>query len=1031
MTDLVVGIRLKAEGGGQVAGEARISEQAIEGVTRSADQFSRRLQATADDSRQSLRSIATESFQTGQAVQQHFSEAADRTRTLGAELRGARREISTLLALGDLQRVAGDILDFGDVVVAIYAGRAVTAIGSFVSAQVASVGALAQDRTAALESAVAHEARAAALNHATQSGLAGVAATGAQVEKMREEAVAASAAATAERARAASLTLGARAMSVLGGPAGLIMLGVSALSFWAIKARAAASETDALSKANSRLAESATKITRQGLAEQIVALEDMNDLYTKGSSAGNAAQRSVLDELISKNEARIAALKGQIDSLIAADERVNAIAAGGRKPSSSSGGSGRSGQTTAEWATEQAIALQRQLEDEGARVTASVRADYEILNDEVARYYGLLNADAISQETFNRLIEQSGLKFSGYSDRVGEFNKLIAEIDPALANAQRYLADYDLLASQITDPARLEAARDALIALRFKGEDVEKPAQQAADQVAQIYEDTASSIRSAFRDTFRSVFDDGRSGFKDFGDLMRDVFKDTRDVFKDMLADMATLAIAQPVIVPMVAGLGSMLGLQNSAQAAIIQQLGGGAVNPALAGAAGSSLGFSMLGTFGSGLAATLPGFLGGAGGGFGAASTLAGTAGGFAGAGALAGAALPWVAGAAILDKVTGGGLFGTDWKTKDAGLDLSISGGSVAGQEFTRQKKKRSLFRGSRSRTTFGDIDADLLTSLNDSLDVGIDALLAGAAGLGADAAEQILAGFSSQTRLSLKGKSDEEAQQLVQEWLDKTLVDMARAVTQDTRFSGLLIDATKEMAEALFTLGEFFAADPIRDFSEQQRLASRTLKQQFEEQGSALMDLARAYDGSTLATQELAAATQERYQMELALLQQISSVRAGVDSLIGGSVESIRESVMSPEQLYDYLRGQAETLAEQLTSATDPAAIEQLVSKIDTLTSRAYGLVPEDGRAEFAQQFIDFYDGVQASAQSRLDGVEQTVLQTHTDTAQIIQDMMERASARLEAAAAKQEAAALVTERAAAALEAATNNYYRYVR
>lgn len=962
----------------------------------------------------------------GRSIQQNFDRASDSTRTLQTEVRNARRDISALLAIGELQKVTGEFVDLGNVVTAVFAGRIVGSLALYAKETLSTVSATLSQRSAALEAVAATTAHHRAL---AQQYAAAVAATGANSvysQYLREQIALSNAAAIQARAHAASLGVLSAVMRTLGGPIGLITLGATALSFWAMRAKDARAETEGLASASDRLAKSARDM-RAELAQQnsesrfisaeIARLERENERLPVSieTETFRASNQRKIDDL----RRRRAALTGETQRW--AQEQADAARAKLATPNSG----GRTGQTTAEWAAEQAINLQRQLALEGARATESMRADYEILQDEIRTYIGLLTNEKIGQETFNRLVEASGQKFSGYSSRVGEFNKLLAEMDPAMANAQKYLADYDLLAASITDPARLEQARDTLIALRFSTSDIEDPAQKSAAVVAQIYEDTASSIRSAFRDTFRSVFDDGLSGFRDFGQRML-------NVFKDMLADMLTLSIARPVIVPVVAGLGGLLGVSGAAQAGVIQQLGGGlGVGSSLIGAGGFLGGLGAFGTaLGGGVSAGLSG-------GFGAASTIfnggatlgAGAAGWGATIGSFAGAALPWVAGAAILDSITGGGLFGTGWKTRDAGLDLRVGDGDITAREYENQKKKKALFGGSKKRTVFSAADSDLLEGINATLDAGIQQILAGAGGLGVTAAQQILDGFSSQTYLSLKGKSADEAKAAVEEWLDNTFTEMARAVVKNSSFAGLLIDANSETVKNLFGIGTYLGASPLADAAEITRRAQMTLKEQYDEQRKSVEALIRTYDGGMAATQALATATQERYQMEIALLQQIGSIKLGVQDVLGGSIESIRQSVMSPDALYAYLTNQAQTLYGQIGAATDPTVIQNLVTRIDQLTNQAYNLIPGGSQPVYAQEYIDFLSGVSTSSESRLDQLAQSVQDSHGELAEAIRGSMEKASERLQAAAARQEAAAAAAEAAAKAIERTMINYYRF--
>ena len=517
----------------------------------------------------------------------------------------------------------------------------------------------------------------------------------------------------------------------------------------------------------------------------------------------------------------------------------------------------------------------------------------------------------------------------------------------------------------------------------------------SSGQTAQIFRDTASGIRGAFRDTFRDVFDNGIQGFDRFGDRML-------DLFKNLLAEMAVLAIARPVIVPLAAGLGSALGVPAAAQQSVLGNLGGGA-----GAAAGGGALASAAPAIGSALGAYL---------------LRESIGGGSSRRGNLSLFNTP----AALLDRVTGGGLLGTKFSTRDAGLDLSVGGGGVGVTEFEFQKRKRGLFRGSKSRTLTSAGDPELIAALNDSLQAGAAHILAGAAGLGAASAQSVLASFTATTRLSLAGKSQEEVAAALEAWLDTTIGDMARRILSSTRYGALVKNASRDMIDALFALGAFFESNPLADAAEEMRLASRTIKQAYDEQRISIVALARGFDGSTASAQRLATATAERYQLEKQLFAQISGTRDSVRGLLTSSIQDIRESVMSPSQLADFLSNQAETLAEELKTATDPARVGELVEQINTASTRAYGLIPNEAQGLAAGGFVDFLSGVQVTADDRLRAIQDATQQNHRDLSRIIEDSLSRAAGRLEAAARAQENAANII---VATLGQQTGEYYSY--
>lgn len=114
----------------------------------------------------------------------------------------------------------------------------------------------------------------------------------------------------------------------------------------------------------------------------------------------------------------------------------------------------------------------------------------------------------------------------------------------------------------------LSGALDDVSKSGDKASDSLKKVKEAADPIAEIFKDTARGIRGTFRDLIRDTLD-GNVGIKSFGKKMIDVLKDT-------IAEMATLALANPVIIPIVAAVGGALGLGTDQIGGVLDQLGGG-----------------------------------------------------------------------------------------------------------------------------------------------------------------------------------------------------------------------------------------------------------------------------------------------------------------------------------------------------------------------------------------------------------------------------------------------------------------------
>jgi len=131
-------------------------------------------------------------------------------------------------------------------------------------------------------------------------------------------------------------------------------------------------------------------------------------------------------------------------------------------------------------------------------------------------------------------------------------NKHVGSVDN-LTESQR--KQVDVIKEQITENSRAR-------------EELEKLEQQQ-ENVAQIFQDTASAIRDGFAQTFEDLFSGQIDGFSDVADRVK-------DIFVSMLAQLATLAIAQPIIVPIIQSIGSSIGVDSAGIEQVVEQLGGG-----------------------------------------------------------------------------------------------------------------------------------------------------------------------------------------------------------------------------------------------------------------------------------------------------------------------------------------------------------------------------------------------------------------------------------------------------------------------
>lgn len=301
-------------------------------------------------------------------------------------------------------------------------------------------------------------------------------------------------------------------------------------------------------------------------------------------------------------------------------------------------------------------------------------------------------------------------------------NKLKAEgADPAVAAARRA----EVRAILDEGAAREQAARqqeELLRAQKDAAQEYERTWLQAADSVSYAIGDfITGSIRS----------------FKDLAKQIGDIFK---RMLADMIAQWVRSGVAR-IFAGLFGGGGASSAMAGTGQGAgtFGQFLQGGFAQsvPALAAVAGGLYGFQNRGgsngsggSVAGGLAYAGLGYAAGTvalGAGLGAAAgaatgagigaTAAAGASGAIGAAAALGPVAIALAVAAIIDKISGGKLFGTRFRAENATSTLSIGeGGGTAGLSIG-EVRNRSLFRGRqwRSRTVdAGDEARDAAESL-----------------------------------------------------------------------------------------------------------------------------------------------------------------------------------------------------------------------------------------------------------------------------------------------------------------------------
>ena len=361
----------------------------------------------------------------------------------------------------------------------------------------------------------------------------------------------------------------------------------------------------------------------------------------------------------------------------------------------------------------------------------------------------LSNLASQSEKARNELNETKG-----EIDKISEIsmNQLISKADAAGAALGGSGAGVTSLSSgNISVAEGAEKAKESI-------EKLPKAIKEVSGPLDEIFKNTFNGIKDGFDNVFKNLFSKGKLDVRGF-------FDDIKNAFATTLSEMGSLAIAKPVIIPLVQGVGSALGLPQSGINKLAGQFGipGGGTSSFGQGF-GSSInqwGASNLGTFspvpaaGAGYGPVAPASMGGSTGSIGSASLTS-----YAG-GALSGGFMGYNIGSANVfggtetgSKVGGtiggaaGGVIGTAFGPAGTMVGSAIGSflGSAIGGFFGGEATEASEFAGRFGEfgtisSTFGSKNADPKIAKGISAQVGT--LGEFLYGIGADISETSLRG------------------------------------------------------------------------------------------------------------------------------------------------------------------------------------------------------------------------------------------------------------------------------------------------
>lgn len=352
---------------------------------------------------------------------------------------------------------------------------------------------------------------------------------------------------------------------------------------------------------------------------------------------------------------------------------------------------------------------------------------------------------------------------------------------------------------------------------------------------------------------------------------------------------------------------------------------------------------------------------------------------------------------------------LFGGAKKLEKATLELSVSGDDIFAIQSEIISKQKSFFRGRSFKETRKNISASFS---------GIQATFSALVFTMEDLAEEFglatdfIDDFEFARDVNIKGKGAEAR-------IEKVIKDLFQAVTDAflddveglpermkltlDRFSGNLEEFIRAL-EATAGIERLFDIDLIEASSDAIEAAQTGIIESYQNALGVYHEVIEGYDGSIESLEELALATALFTQIQLDLITVYQELGATLSSMFQGSAQTIREALMSEEELYEFRRNKIDELVAQAALTTDPEELAVLAAEINRLGLANFNSLDADQQALLGPEFIEFFDGLDLLFGDQIaEGIAGVINdQAEADLA-VAAKMEEAAQAILDAAAA----------------------------
>lgn len=173
-----------------------------------------------------------------------------------------------------------------------------------------------------------------------------------------------------------------------------------------------------------------------------------------------------------------------------------------------------------------------------------------------------------------------------------------------------------------------------------------------------------------------------------------------------------------------------------------------------------------------------------------------------------------------------------------------------------------------------------------------------------------------------------------------------------------------------------------DEIAGVIETAETATESLLDTYQDLTDQVLEATDGIDGSADSLLNLASVLGDQKTIAYELVAAYRQVGIEVDSLLGNTIQNIRESVLSDEELYALRREQISDLQSQIAGELSPEALRDIAQQIDRLANSAFNLLDDSQQDGLAPGFIDFLIGVNDQIQDQINAGLGQISQSETN-------------------------------------------------